>query len=62
MLLVLLVLLLLVVVSPARSYTLTQPLRSGSMSPALLFASHLPKPSSTERAKLGSVPIIQPNG
>ena len=57
----LLLLLVVVVVSPARSYTLTQPLRRGSMPPALLPAFYLPKPSSTERAKLVSVPIIRPN-
>ena len=45
--------LLLLLVSPARSYNLTQPLRYGSMPPALLPASLLPKTSSTERAKLG---------
>ena len=56
-LLVLLVLLWLLV-SPARSCNLPQPLRCASMPPALLPASPLLKPSSTERAKLGSVPII----
>ena len=60
-LLVLLLLLLLVLVSPGLSCHLPQPLRCGSMPPALLPASHLPKPSNTERAKLGFVPIIRPN-
>ena len=61
LLLVLLLLLLQLLVSPARYCTLTQPLRCGSMPPALLPTSHLPKPCSTERAKLGSVPIMGPN-
>ena len=61
LLVLLLLLLLLLLVCPARSCTLTQPLRCKSMPPAILPASHLPKPSSTERAKLGSVPIIWPN-
>ena len=55
------VVVLLLLVSLARSCTLTQPLRYESMPLALLPASHLPKPSSTERAKLGSFPIIRPN-
>ena len=56
-----LVLLLLLLVSPARSGNLTQPLRCGSMPPTLLPDSHLPKPTNTERATFGSVPIIRPN-
>ena len=46
---------------PPRSRNVTQPLRCESMPPALLPASHLPKPSRTERAKSGSVRIIRPN-
>ena len=55
------VVLLLRLVYPARSCTLTQPLCYGSMSPALLPASHLPNLCSTERAKLGSFPNILHN-
>ena len=54
-------LLLLLLSSPPRSCNLAQPLRCGSMPPALVPASHLPKPSSTERAKLGFAPNIQLN-
>ena len=57
----LLLLLLLLLVSPARPCTLIQPLRCGSMPPAILPASDLPNPCSTERAKLGSFPIIRPH-
>ena len=46
---------------PPRSSNLAQPLRCGSMPPALLPASHLPKPSRTERAKLGFAPNIRLN-
>ena len=62
-LLVLPVLLLLLLLSspPPRSSNLAQPLRYGSMPPALLPASHLPKPSSPERAKLGFAPNIRLN-
>ena len=59
--LLLLLLLLLLLSSPPRSCNLPQPLRRGSMPPALLPASHLPKPYSTERAKLGFVPNIRLN-
>ena len=62
LLLVLLLLLLLLLSSPPpRSCNLAQPLRCGSMPPALLPDSHLPKPSSTDRAKLGFVPNIRLN-
>ena len=57
----LLLLLLLLLSSPPRSCNLAQPLRCGSMPTALLPASHLPKPSSTKRAKLGFAPNIRLN-
>ena len=60
-LLLLLLLLLRLLSSLPRSCNLAQPLRCGSMPPALLPASHLPKPSSTERAKLGFAPNIRLN-
>ena len=61
-LLVLLVLFrLLLLLSPASSPSLTQPLRYGSMPTSLLPASYLPNPYSTERAMSGSFPNIRPN-
>ena len=55
LLLLLPLLLLLLLSSPPRSCNLAQPLRRASMPPALLPDSHLPEPSSTERAKFGFV-------
>ena len=49
-------LLLLLLVSSARSCNLPKPLRCRSMPPALLPASHLPKPSNTESGQIGVRP------
>ena len=54
-------LLLLLLLSPPSSPTLTQPMRCGSMPPPLPPASHLPNAYTTARAMFGTFPNTRPD-